>query len=473
MRFFLSIILIILVSCGPNPTKLEDTFDLPLITQNERFRFAGEYDSLVNLNKEYYKKADKINFEDGKALCYINLAEVNVSLGNFPKAQFFFDDAKQILEQSDNNIHKAKFYNSYSRFISELKKNDKAFEYNEEAMNFIKNSGNSKLKNSILINIYLQQADYLIGKKQYDKALENLHKAGKLDESGRADCATADNYIYVYRNLDSTRAYLSKAYEKMNRQKRRDIITLYINTIMGEYYIANQQYDKAGEVLQQALEINKKTSRIFAGYTKYIYNDLRVVYEQKGETEKAYFYLKAYTEAKNQMNTSIQKTINQDMESFIKETKEASEKHENHMRWVVFVSLTTFLVLGVYAWRSIKLLREKRKILKKEAEELKNRINDNKQEEIMELAKNNDPEFLNRFKEIYPNFINTLLVINPDLENSELIFCAMLKLHFTSKEIALYTLVQHRSVQQKKYRIRKRLNIPKEIDTYHFFDDLI
>ncbi|MEF9478878.1 hypothetical protein OWR28_15180 [Chryseobacterium sp. 1B4] len=48
----------------------------------------------------------------------------------------------------------------------------------------------------------------------------------------------------------------------------------------------------------------------------------------------------------------------------------------------------------------------------------------------------------------------------------------MLKLHFTSKEIASYTLVQHRSVQQKKYRIRKKLNIPKETDIYHFFDTL-
>jgi DNA-binding CsgD family transcriptional regulator len=48
----------------------------------------------------------------------------------------------------------------------------------------------------------------------------------------------------------------------------------------------------------------------------------------------------------------------------------------------------------------------------------------------------------------------------------------MLKLHFSSKEIADYTFVQHRSVQQKKYRIRKRLNIPGEEDIYDFFDKI-
>lgn len=57
-----------------------------------------------------------------------------------------------------------------------------------------------------------------------------------------------------------------------------------------------------------------------------------------------------------------------------------------------------------------------------EAESLKIRMNDNKQEEIIELGKKNDPEFLNRFKEVYPDFIEQLLTINPALESSELIF---------------------------------------------------
>jgi hypothetical protein len=126
----------------------------------------------------------------------------------------------------------------------------------------------------------------------------------------------------------------------------------------------------------------------------------------------------------------------------------------------------------LYAWRIIRALGKRKEVLTIEAENLKIRMNDNKQEEVLELGKKNDPEFLNRFKEVYPEFIDQLLTINPNLESSELIFCAMLKLHFTSKEIASYTLVQHRSVQQKKYRIRKKLNIPGETDIYHFFDTL-
>ena len=139
---------------------------------------------------------------------------------------------------------------------------------------------------------------------------------------------------------------------------------------------------------------------------------------------------------------------------------------------IVLLLLAGLFLLGLYAWRIISALGKRKEVLTLEAEDLKIRMNDNKQEEIIELGKKNDPEFLDRFKDAYPEFIDQLLTINSGLENSELVFCAMLKLHFTSKEIANYTLVQHRSVQQKKYRIRKKLNIPSETDIYLFFDTL-
>ncbi|UHO36672.1 hypothetical protein H5J24_12530 [Chryseobacterium capnotolerans] len=303
------------------------------------------------------------------------------------------------------------------------------------------------------------------------EALEYFQKARRLDHTGVADCTISD-YIYNYKNKDSAYKYITRAYHTMNMNQKEDAIALNIHTVMGEYYAAYGEYDKAEKEFLKALEIDKKTRRIFAQYTKYIYNDLRSLYASTGDKEKAYFYLKAYTEAKNRTNTALLATINQDMESFISEAKTDSEKHKSKMQWVVFLSFAGLSLLAIYTWRIINTLRIRKADLKSEAENLKNRINDNRQEEIIEMAKRNDPEFLSSFKEAYPEFINKLLGINSNLEDSELSFCAMLKLHFTSKEIAGYTLIQHRTVQQKKYRIRKRLSIPTETDIYQFFDDL-
>ncbi|MFZ4928042.1 tetratricopeptide repeat protein [Chryseobacterium sp. Mn2064] len=470
-RIFFYVLLIISISCNPDSKDYEKSFDVTLMKSNEEFRLAGDYDSLVSLNKKYYKKADQLGYEDGKALCYINLAEVNISLENYQKAQTFFEDAEKILRHSKNNVHQAIFYNVYGRFNMELKRLDKAFLYNKQSLDYIEKEQNHALKNNILFNIYLRQATYLIQKKQKKKALEFFQKARKLDNSGLADCAISD-YIYMYKNKDSAYKYITNAYSKANERGKEDGIALYTNTIMGEYYIADQQYEKAEGYLHKALKINEKTKRIYAYYGKYIYNDLRTVYDHLGDKEKAYYYLNAYTEAKNKTNTALLATINQDMESFISETKKDSEKHKNNIQWALIFLLAGFSMLGIYAWRIISSLKKRKAVLRTEAESLKIQINDNTQDEIMELAKNNDPQFLIRFREAYPNFVEQLLNINPSLESSELAFCAMLKLHFTSKEIASYTLVQHRTVQQKKYRIRKKLNIPTEVDIYQFFDEL-
>lgn len=48
----------------------------------------------------------------------------------------------------------------------------------------------------------------------------------------------------------------------------------------------------------------------------------------------------------------------------------------------------------------------------------------------------------------------------------------MIWLGFSSKEIAQYTFVEHRSVQNKKNRLRKKLNISSDVDLYLFFKNL-
>lgn len=468
IRILLFIVFIILMSCSPDSREYEKSFDIPLMRQNEEFRLAGEYDSLVALNKKYYKIAEKIRYEDGKALCYINLARVNISLENYQKSNTLFNNAQEILKNSDNPLHKAIFYNYYSRLNSELKRIDKAFEYNNEALKNIEKSKDSELKKIALYNIYTQQGDYYTQKNNPKVALEYFQKARIYDKTGIADCAISD-YIYMHKNKDSAYKYISNAYSKMIARNREDAIALNIHTIMGEYYLYYEP-DKAEKEFLRALEIDKKTNRIFAQYTKYIYNDLRNLYDKTGNKEKAYFYLNAYTEAKNKTNAALLATINQDMESFISEAKAGTEKHKTTVQWVVFLSFAGLSLLALYTWRIINTLRKRKADLRSEAENLKSRINDNRQEEIIEMAKRNDPQFLSNFKEVYPGYIDKLLAINPGLETSEQVFCAMLKLHFTSKEIANYTLVQHRTIQQKKYRIRKKMNIPTETDIYVFFD---
>ncbi|WP_051289204.1 helix-turn-helix transcriptional regulator [Chryseobacterium daeguense] len=94
------------------------------------------------------------------------------------------------------------------------------------------------------------------------------------------------------------------------------------------------------------------------------------------------------------------------------------------------------------------------------------------QDEILALAKENSPRLLNKFRLVYPDFFGKLSAIQPNLKNSELTFCIYLKLNFTTKEIATYTFVTPKAIQNRKNRLRKKLSIPSEVDIYKWFNDL-
>ena len=94
------------------------------------------------------------------------------------------------------------------------------------------------------------------------------------------------------------------------------------------------------------------------------------------------------------------------------------------------------------------------------------------QDEILALAKENSPRLLNKFRLAYPEFFDKISAIQPNLKNSELIFCIYLKLNLTTKEIATYIYVTPKAIQNRKNRLRKKLNIPSEVDIYKWFNDL-
>ena len=90
----------------------------------------------------------------------------------------------------------------------------------------------------------------------------------------------------------------------------------------------------------------------------------------------------------------------------------------------------------------------------------------------MELLEKRDPAFIFAFENIYPDFSSKLLAKSTDLQQSEIEFCALLKMKLTTEEIAKISFIETRTVQNKKYRIRKKLDIPQNVDIYHWIDQI-
>src|SRR5690606_16237253 len=143
----------------------------------------------------------------------------------------------------------------------------------------------------------------------------------------------------------------------------------------------------------------------------------------------------------------------------IAKTKLKSAESKTMTLLIVLGITATALAVLVYLY--IKKQRKKIYIRKAENTQLKKKLN-SAFEEVAELAQINSPNFLSRFIEVYPEFYNYLISTYPDLTNADLKLCALMKLDYSTKEIAEITYSSIRTIQNRKYKLRKKFNLTPE-----------
>ncbi|WP_419868378.1 helix-turn-helix transcriptional regulator [Chryseobacterium sp. CT-SW4] len=94
-------------------------------------------------------------------------------------------------------------------------------------------------------------------------------------------------------------------------------------------------------------------------------------------------------------------------------------------------------------------------------------------DDLLNSLQLSDTIFLEKFDKHFPNFFQKLKEDTPsELTPSDLKFCALLKLGFSTKEISVYTDTSLKSVEGKKYRLRKKLRIPAHVNSQLWFTEV-
>jgi hypothetical protein len=91
---------------------------------------------------------------------------------------------------------------------------------------------------------------------------------------------------------------------------------------------------------------------------------------------------------------------------------------------------------------------------------------------LIDLALSNSPLFFAKFNDLYPKFLKKIQEMAPEISYQELRYLAYFKLDFTTKEIAIYTKSTVRAIESRRFRLRKKLNVPKDIDFNLWLIDL-
>lgn len=166
-------------------------------------------------------------------------------------------------------------------------------------------------------------------------------------------------------------------------------------------------------------------------------------------------------------------SVTQEVDKMMSEERQRLEKFRNRIYYLLLFLFVGFVVKTYFMYRYYKKTKRQKAqmllenqnlhITKKENKELQQKLN-TAFDEVVQLAKENSSEFLLRFQEVYPNCYNKLVHLYPDLQTSEIKFCAMLYLNFSTKDIAEFTFVTPKAVQNRKNRLRKKLNISSDED---------
>jgi DNA-binding CsgD family transcriptional regulator len=81
-------------------------------------------------------------------------------------------------------------------------------------------------------------------------------------------------------------------------------------------------------------------------------------------------------------------------------------------------------------------------------------------------------QFAVHFDKVHSDFLQILKSVYPQLSSHELKLCAYLRMNLSSKEIAQLENISVRGVEISRYRLRKKLRIPTEINLFDFLMEL-
>lgn len=345
---------------------------------------------------------------------------------------------------------------------------------------------------------------------EFKKGLQFARDSPQTPDKDRLESLACENLGFAYGqngNADSAYAYMAKnqvLLTKMDESKVfRNLINLY--AMLGGYFSDKKNYPLAENYFRMALSLAQKykysyTSFLYMNWGKMemakdnrdaalvllrksldniehtklrdeavtVFNLLSSIYKDKGNLDSSKVYYDKMVMLENEKLKAQRAGVEIAMSILLAEERQNMEEENNLFVIVAVACILIFCSLLCVFWmRKDQKKNGQITYFEEKVEVLEQKVNE-AYEELIEMAKNGDSLFLTRMKEVYPTFVNNLFAEYPHLITSEFWLCSMIFLNFSSKEIAAYSFVEHRSIQIRKGRLRKKLKIPSSVDLYPF-----
>jgi len=467
-----------------------------------------------------------------KALVYDKLGVIERKSSNISRALEYYFKSLDIKEQINDSINIGRSYHNIAMVFRFQKEYNKATQYFRKAINYRKKHNDNRTLATSL-NMY---GIILAKQKQTDSALYYYNLAKNLYTEKLDIALVNDNIAVMYTKAKELKKakdiYIENIdiYRKSNANYKLSKILINLSRI----YRNTNQPNIAFNLIKEAEDIAKLNG--YKDHLKGIYLLMYKIYRDKQQYKNALDNYRLYRKYKDsiynidrskeiaiqEVNYKHQKEKLADSLQFANEKKELNlianaEKNKNQFYF-------TLLLLALAIIISAFLLMKHQKSINKERldkEQLENELLDERLKNIqfqnqkviadkvmrLEFTK----EFLNKIKGILKksnepsnpklqlliselqaqtkiekkleileenydktdlDFEKQLLDNFPELSKSEREICSLIRLNLSLKEIMSIRNTSMASVKSTRYRIRKKLNIPKEIELEVFIQKL-
>jgi len=458
-----------------------------ILEDNDAFVNLG-HKKILQLSNDVYINSKKNNYERGQLVALKKIIETDFNTNQLKDADSKIPEAIQLAEKLNDTQKLVSLIDYKAKYLIHL--------------GFYKEA-REKLNLALSLSTKISDKD-----KMYIMRASIFNDIGSVFEELSAENKNNLDSLYYY--VD--RAYVEAKMISTNNPKRNRLVAQYAR-VNGASLLYAGRYDDATKYFAEAekLLLNEKDTRYivpvyrFLGEVEYKKNHLEksidyfqkaIVLAEKSEyyTELVFLYpaiaspykdLKNFEKSTYYLNLSrklnekieLQKKSNVEKVS-IENNKE--EKKESQLELYILAGLMIVLSIALGLYLRFKL-KNKKTVNTFESKQ-KNIIGDNNADSIedtdkhplknidaeqikylIDLARNNDESFYLKFLEVFPYFNKKLLSISPNLSMSDLEYCALIKLDFNTKEIAQAKDISIRTVESKKYRLRKKLNLPEDI----------
>ncbi len=417
-----------------------------------------QYDEALNIYQQ-------LNAESGLAKTYGNIGHLYEKEHLYDSAFYFQHLSLQHYHNINNQEGIARIYSNIGSIYEDREQYDSAFHYFRQAVNMYEAAGNQVDRIECVNNlgdIYRKTGRYREAMEQTRKA---LHLAMQINEQYQIAAAYRDiaktfnllqqnDSAYHYQEL--SREYLLAIYTHENNSR-----TAFLQAL-NEVEKKNQEIEKLKDERKNTLLL---TSAAIIIIVLLVILGLVVFNRQRLKMRNE----RALGEQERQIFTARHELIASELKN--KQLEEQQLKHELETRSRELSTHTLHVIQKNQLLDSLKnkleeMVKDDKRDQKKQLQQLLQQINHD--------ANRNQywTEFNSTFEQVHQDFFDKLKLQCADLTVNDLRLVALIKMNFSSADIATLLGISQDSLRVSRYRLKKKINLQGEESLAAFIQSL-